>query len=136
MPRKRQRSQMAAIDQINMTPLLDLTFLLLIVFMISMPLMEYGTDVSTPEMNSARLPDKEFKYVNLKSDGSVEMDKTIISRAELEERLRVLKAASPKLTINLRADASRNYGDVMEVMKIVKRAGFTNISLVTQAERK
>ena len=41
--RKRGRAAMAAIDQINVTPLLDLTFILLIVFMISMPLMEYGT---------------------------------------------------------------------------------------------
>ena len=43
--RRKMRSQMDAIDQINVTPLLDLTFLLLIVFMITMPLMEYGTSI-------------------------------------------------------------------------------------------
>ena len=48
--RKRRRlNQKGAIDEINVTPLLDLTFLLLIVFMISMPLMEYGTSVKPPE---------------------------------------------------------------------------------------
>ena len=52
--RRKMRSQLDAIDQINVTPLLDLTFLLLIVFMITMPLMEYGTNISPPEMNSGR----------------------------------------------------------------------------------
>ena len=61
--RKRSRSQMAAIDQINVTPLLDLTFLLLIVFMITMPLMEYGTNISPPEMNSDKLPTENFKSI-------------------------------------------------------------------------
>ena len=46
---------MEAIDQINVTPLLDLTFLLLIAFMITMPLMEYGTSINAPEMNSSAL---------------------------------------------------------------------------------
>ena len=46
--RRRGRPQMAAIDQINVTPLLDLTFLLLIAFMITMPLLEYGTQINAP----------------------------------------------------------------------------------------
>lgn len=58
--RRKMRSQLDAIDQINVTPLLDLTFLLLIVFMITMPLMEYGTNISPPEMNSGKLPEENF----------------------------------------------------------------------------
>ncbi|UKI30200.1 MAG: biopolymer transporter ExbD [Lentisphaeria bacterium] len=69
MRRKRSRSQMAAIDQINVTPLLDLTFLLLIVFMITMPLMEYGTSVNPPEMNADKLPETDFKKRHIDQTG-------------------------------------------------------------------
>ena len=54
--RRRNRTPMAAIDQINVTPLLDLTFLLLIVFMISMPLMEYGNLCETYSMPFLMIP--------------------------------------------------------------------------------
>lgn len=134
--RRRPRSQMTAIDQINMTPLLDLTFLLLIVFMISMPLMEYGTEVKTPEFNSSRLPDENFKYINLKADGTIEMDKIAYTKETLAAHLAELHRTDPELSINIRGDGSRTLGDAFELAKIVKRAGFTKFSLVTQAERK
>ena len=60
MRRRRNRAQMVAIDQINVTPLLDLTFLLLIAFMITMPLMEYGTSIKAPKMNSDKLPENNY----------------------------------------------------------------------------
>ena len=55
MSRKKMRSQLDAIDQINVTPLLDLTFMLLIVFMITTPLMENGIDVTPPTMNADKI---------------------------------------------------------------------------------
>ena len=67
--RRRARTRMEAIDQINVTPLLDLTFLLLIAFMITMPLMEYGTNIKAPEMNSAELPQDNFESVTLTAKG-------------------------------------------------------------------
>ena len=61
MKRRRRASNMGAIDQINMTPLIDLTFLLLIVFMITMPLVEYSMPVETPQMNASPMPEKTAK---------------------------------------------------------------------------
>ena len=58
MSRQKQRSQLNAIGEINMTPLIDLTFLLLIIFMITAPLLEYGVDVSPPEMDASPLTEK------------------------------------------------------------------------------
>ena len=68
--RRRRRYEMKAMDQIDMTPLLDLTFLLLIVFMISMPLMEYGTKIEPPAMNSDELPLDNIKSVSI-TGGSI-----------------------------------------------------------------
>ena len=96
MRRRRNRAPMAAIDQINVTPLLDLTFLLLIAFMITMPLMEYGTSIKPPEMNSEKLPDENFVSVTLTKDGTIMLDKDAVSRADLQNKLKELSEKKPK----------------------------------------
>ena len=136
MRTRRKRRQMAAIDQINVTPLLDVTFLLLIVFMITMPLMEYGTNISPPEMNSDKLPEDNFKSVTLTKNGTIEFDKEVVTREELTAYLTRLKATAPKTQLLLRADGSRTYNDVIELMALIRHAGFDDVSLVTQAEGK
>jgi biopolymer transport protein ExbD len=127
---------MAAIDQINVTPLLDLTFLLLIAFMITMPLMEYGTNISPPEMNSDKLPEDNFQSVTLTKTGTVMLGRETITREELPARLARLKETEPKVQLLLRADGARTYNDVIELMAQIRHAGFDDVSLVTQAEGK
>ena len=134
--RRRGRPQMAAIDQINVTPLLDLTFLLLIAFMITMPLMEYGTNINAPEMNSNELPQENFESVTLTKAGTILLGKDVLSRDELIVRLKELKNSGRKVDILLRADGERSYKDVIELMAEIRRSGFKDVTLVTQAERK
>lgn len=134
MRRQRNRTPMAAIDQINVTPLLDLTFLLLIAFMITMPLMEYGTEVSTPEMNSGTLPSENFISVELTADGTYILDGDAISAEDLMEKLRELAARDPKPQLLVRGDGERSYKSVIELLALVRRSGFEDATLVTQAE--
>ena len=134
--RRKQRSQLDAIDQINVTPLLDLTFLLLIVFMITMPLMEYGTQISPPEMNSGKLPEDNFKSVTLTKDGTIMFDKDAVTREQLLELLARLKSEAPETSLRLRADGERSYNDVIELMALIRRGGFDDVTLVTQPEEK
>lgn len=133
---RRKRRQMAAIDQINVTPLLDLTFLLLIVFMITMPLMEYGTSVNPPEMNADKLPETDFKSITLTKQGTIVFDRETVTKTELIELLKQLRERSPKTTVLLRADGERSYNDVIELLTFIKNSGFREITLVTQAEGK
>lgn len=133
---KRSRSQMTAIDQINVTPLLDLTFLLLIAFMITMPLMEYGTSINPPEMNSDKLPEDNFAAVTITKTGTIMLDREPVGREALADRLRAMRAANPKLTLLLRADGSRQYEEVIGLMAELRRSGFEDVTLVTQAEHK
>jgi biopolymer transport protein ExbD len=134
MPRQRRRSQLDAISDINMTPLIDLTFLLLITFMITVPLMEYGVNVNPPEMNAEKLPEENFKVVNLDKNGKINFDKKAYSLNELSGELLRQKNLNSKLSLLLRADGDRQYKEVMEIMKIAKSAGIKEISLITQAE--
>ena len=135
MRRKRERrGQRAAIDDINVTPLLDLTFLLLIDFMITMPLMEYGTKVSPPEMNSNDLPENNFKSISLTGKGTILLGNEPVSSGDLLTRLKALKAENPKLQLLLRADGSCSYKDVIGLMAKIRNGGFADITLVTQGE--
>ena len=132
--RRRSRAPMAAIDQINVTPLLDLTFLLLIAFMITMPLMEYGTVINAPEMNSDALPEDNFISVTLTKDGTVMLDKEVISKENLKVRLKELSARDPKPQLLVRGDGENIYAKVIELLALVRACGFKDAILVTQPE--
>lgn len=134
MRRQKHRSQLDSIDEINMTPLIDLTFLLLIIFMITAPLLEYGIDVSPPESNAEQLPEDNSKVVNLDNKGQIVFNRRVLTKEELVEELRAVFGMNNKTSILIRADGTRPYNDVIELMNTVKEAGFSNISLVTQAE--
>ena len=125
---------MAAIDQINVTPLLDLVFLLLIAFMITMPLMEYGTSVKTPEMNSSSLPQENLVTVELTKDGTFMLDREMISEENLRIKLKEMSTRDPKPELLVRGDGERSYKSVIELLALVRNCGFENATLVTQAE--
>ena len=134
MKRRRRASHLGAIDQINMTPLIDLTFLLLIVFMITMPLVEYSMPVETPQMNASPMPEKNSKVVVLHKDGRISIDKSSMTTAEMIKFLGNLKVSAPETVILLKADGACSYDKVIDLMKDIKGCGFENISLVTSKE--
>ena len=134
--RRHDRFKMEAIDQINVTPLLDLTFLLLIAFMITMPLMEYGTPINNPAMNSDPLPENNFASITLTNAGTIMLEKDVVSQDDLIARLKLKKQDNPKLQLLLRADGSRSYKDVIDLMAAIRNGGFSDVTLVTQAESK
>ena len=134
MARLKRRSHLKTIREINMTPLIDLTFLLLIVFMITVPLMEYGVNVSPPELNATPLPEDNSIYITLNNSGQIVLSKQILQPDELTLRLGALLKSRAKISVLLRADGSRPYSEVMSTIKAIKAAGVKSVSLVTQSE--
>ncbi len=134
MAREKRRFQLDTIDEINMTPLIDLTFLLLIIFMITAPLLEKGINVSPPEMNADELPKENIFVVNLDKSGKIVYDNEPIQENELISLLKNTYSNNPEITVLFRADGERKYNEVIKVMKIIKKSGIKNISLVTQSE--
>ena len=130
---RKRRVQSRAFDEINMIPLIDITFFLLIIFLMMMPIMEYGTSVTPPEMRSNPLPE-DYNTVAIDKEGRLIYEKRVMTRDELLDELRKLKSNSPKTTLLLRADGGRSYNEVIALMKTIKNSGYKNISLVTQAE--
>lgn len=132
----RRRFPVTAYDQINLTNLIDTLFFLLIIFMITAPLLEYSVDVTPPEMNADPIkPDTDSKIINVKADGSIVYDREIVSEAELQVILsRIEQQSGRETTIFLRGDKDLNYGSVMNVMRLIRAAGFRNVNLVMQEE--
>ena len=134
----RRRFQSKSYDEINITPLMDTVFFLLIIFMITAPLLEYSIDVSPPKMNASEMkPDEYSRVINVKKNGDIEFEKKIMNPARLIARLRELKASpyGGRIKVFLRADKDLLYGSVIQVMKDVKNAGFTDISLITEVDK-
>lgn len=123
-----------AYDSINLTPLIDTLFFLLIIFMLTAPLLEYSVDVSAPEMNAEDLPqeaDPKTKVVNLKRDNSVNFEDQDMSQSVFLHRL---SSMPPDAKVYLRADESLPYGDVIRFLASIRKSGFQNIFLITKEE--
>ncbi|UDQ98246.1 biopolymer transporter ExbD [Lentisphaerota bacterium WC36G] len=136
MRKARRRTQLNSIDEINMTPLIDLTFLLLIIFMITTPLLEYSIDVSTPQFTGKKLPEEKMFNISITKDGRYLYNETTVSLNQLNNELAALFAANPQAKIMVRGDHQRQYGEVIGLLKVAKNNGFKTINLVTQAEDK
>ena len=134
MSRHRKENRLQSITSINVTPLMDLTFLLLIVFMITAPVLEYAVDVTPPSLNAEPVVDTVHKIINLTRGGDIRIDEKTLSLAELENFVHRIKQASPDTRYHIRADESRPYGEVITIMRTIKNVGITDVSLLTLIE--
>jgi biopolymer transport protein TolR len=132
--KRRERDGLRNIATIDVTPLVDLTFLLLIVFMITAPVLERSVDVTPPSLSAQPIDDKPHRIINLTRAGEIRIGDQTLGEAALEAELLRLRSEQPDLLFFIRADESRPYGEVMGIMKIARRAGVENISLVTLPE--
>ncbi|MEI3038915.1 MAG: biopolymer transporter ExbD [Victivallales bacterium] len=131
----RHRFSNPPFDQINVTPLIDTLFFLLIIFMITAPLLEYSMDVTPPSYNAASIkPDDNSKVVNIRKNGDIVLEGKVVTLEELVQRLIALRDSGRKYSFFLRADADLRYGTVIDVLRSVKNAGFNDLSLITSAE--
>ncbi|NLF92607.1 MAG: biopolymer transporter ExbD [Oligosphaeraceae bacterium] len=132
-----RRQRFKAIATIDLTPLMDLTFMLLIVFVITVPVIEYVTDVTPPEMNSNQTAEEieEPVVIVLNEAGVISLNEQSVSLQELPALLQEMQRQRSALTVLVRADGTRPYEEVVAVMRVAHNAGVTSISLMTQAER-
>ena len=113
---------------------MDLTFLLLIVFMITAPMLEYEVDVSPPQMQAEQIDEENSLMVNLNAEGKILFQKEVLSLKDLTQRLGFIHDARPDTAALIRADGDRPYREVIDIMKAVRAANIIDVSLVTQPE--
>ena len=132
---RRRYSSLGGIREIVMTPLIDLmTFLLLTVFMVASPMIEYTVNVSPPKMTADKPEDPDNILITLDADGKIVLDRRVCTLVELRTRLSELKASKANAAVFIRADADRPYREVIDIMRTAKAASFANLGLVTAPE--
>ena len=127
MKRSSRSSSGLALAELNITPLLDLVFVLLIIFMITTPLMEQQLPVDLPKASTSiatSLPDpKSILTLTLAKDGSTLLGSEKIRLDQLTSLLTQRKARDPQLVVSLRADSSLPYETVFRALEAVRSAG-------------
>jgi biopolymer transport protein TolR len=122
------------ISEINLTPLMDLTFILLITFIITFPLIEQGVPVNLPRGEASELNPDQSRIITLDLKGRLFLDDLPITEEELAAEMQALGRADPDTTILVRADEELQYGNVVAIMKILHDAKIARMALVTQPE--
>ena len=121
------------LNEINVTPFVDVMLVLLIIFMVTAPLMTQGVEVDLPTTRTVRnLPqDSEHLVLTVRKDGRIFLDEYQVSMDELEEHLKRLVAGQKK-QLFLRADKEVPYGTVVQVMGEIKAAGIDKLGIVAE----
>ncbi len=120
-------------DDINITPMLDLAYVLLVIFIIMTTATVQGITVDLPKASATpSLSKPRTKAITITADGTVYLDTYPLSLAELESRLASLRAADPDLPVVVKGDAAVQYQTVVEVLDMLARLEITQIGLVTK----
>ena len=121
--------------EINIIPLVDVTLVLLLIFMLTAPLMYRGVDVNLPKTSGKPTTVEERMVITLSKDQNVYINDKLVSLASLEQALRDLFKNRQDKTIYLRADQALQYGFVVETMDRVRRSGIEKLGMVTEPAR-
>jgi biopolymer transport protein ExbD len=122
-----------AYDDINVTPMLDLAYVLLIIFIIMTTASVQGIKVNLPKAsNTPSLAKPQTKAVTVTETGQIFLDTYPVTMAELEQRLRDLKAVNPQLPVVIKGDARVQYEKVIAVLDLMGKLEITQLGLVTQ----
>lgn len=129
--RKRKSSLIAIreVSDINLTPMMDLTFILLITFIITFPMIEQGISVNLPKSKAAAINEKKARSITLDLNGNLFLDDQPISKNDLIPALK----NNPSPRIYVRADKDNKYGQVTGLLGLLNEVN-TEIVLVTQPE--
>ena len=120
-------------DDINITPMLDLAYVLLVIFIIMTTASVQGIKVNLPKASAApSLAKPMTKAITIRDDGQIFLDTYPVTMDELESRLRQQKAVNPDFPVVIKGDAKVQYEKVVDVLDLMGRLDITQLGLVTQ----
>jgi biopolymer transport protein ExbD len=120
-------------DDINITPMLDLAYVLLVIFIIMTTASVQGAKVDLPKASATQsLAQPKTKVISVSNEGQVFLDAIPVSLGELERKLRDEKAVQPDLPIIIKGDRATQYEKIMGVLDLCGRVGITSVGLAAQ----
>ncbi|MFA5688161.1 MAG: biopolymer transporter ExbD [Kiritimatiellales bacterium] len=130
--RKTSLIALKEISDINMTPLMDLTFILLITFIITFPLIEQGVPVNLPTGKASNIGNLESRSITIDKNGRLYFDQLPVTRDELAVELQIIAGIGNEAPVYVRADKEIKYELVADIMVLLHQAGISRMALVTQ----
>jgi len=128
---------MTTLTEINVTPLLDLAFVLLVIFIITTPLMENSVNLVVPSSSEATQPvDKsQVQTISIDQDDVMRLDGELVDAATLESRLVALHEEKPDLAVVVRPHKELPIQKFIDVMDILQRARISKVGVMTRPDQ-
>lgn len=127
------QSESKPYDDINITPMLDLAYVLLVIFIIMTTATVQGMKVNLPKASAApSLAQQTTKAITVASDGKLFLDTIPVTLPELEQRLVQQRALTPEFPIVVRGDSQTQYQNVVDVLDLLGRLNFTQVGMATK----
>ena len=138
MRRYSERQNLSSLSEINITPLLDLAFVLLIIFMITTPLLESSMNLVIPSSGTKNPPinTSQVQTVSIDRTDTIRFNNQAIDLETLTTQLVQLKQTNPDIAIVIRPDRDLPVQKLIGVMDALQRAGITKVGIATKAEPK
>lgn len=129
------RRKTEIINEINVTPLVDVMLVLLIVFMVTSPLMIAGISVDLPSTNASPITNEDEPLsVTIDKQGNIYIQNTEVEVSELVAKLKAITKEKTDSRIFVRGDKNIDYGKVMQIIGIINEAGYEKVALVSEIE--
>jgi len=133
-----QRNNLTTLSEINVTPLLDLAFVLLIIFMITTPLLESSMNLVIPSSGAPNPPmnSSQVQTISITRNDVIQFNNQIVDPETLTRQLLALKETNPDLAIVIRPDRELPVQKLVSLMDTLQRAQITKVGIATKAEAK
>jgi len=123
-------------DDINITPMLDLAYVLLVIFILMCTASVQGVKVNLPKASQApSLAKPKTKAITVNNKGEIFLDTVPVTLQELEQRLSQAKTATPDLPVVVKGDSLTQYQGVMDVLDVLGRLDITQVGLATKPKQ-
>jgi len=137
MRRFSDRHSLHTLSELNVTPLLDLAFVLLIIFMITTPLMENSVDLVIPTSDAAKhaVDPNAVQTISINREGEMKFNGEATTVQQIEGTLTALKEAKPEIAVVIRSHKELPVQKLIDVMDAVQRAKITKVGVVTNPDQ-
>src|SRR5881398_2175942 len=138
MKRYSQRHSLSTLSEINITPLLDLAFVLLIIFMITTPLLESSMSLIIPSSGGQNPPvsSSQVQTISIDRNETIRLNNQLVDPNALSAQLSAIKRANPEVAVVIRPDRDLPVQKLVTLMDALQRAQITKVGIATRAETK
>jgi biopolymer transport protein ExbD len=131
--KKTSRSQHNSLNELNITPLLDLVFVLLVIFIITTPQMMNNLEINLPSGKPpVQKPKVEPTHIEVNAQGQITLDNAPVTPSQLKEKLAALKAADPDLGVVVKGADDTDYQIMVSVLDTLRQLDITKMGMATE----